>query len=702
MDSSALATTTATTKTVTYSSGWTVNRDADNNSSIEAKTTVFDNTTFSGTNTWDGKIELLSATTATVPPTTSGDTTTTYETPVLVIELGSDQSLSLSKPIRVEFPTQGNKGLFAFFKQGTDAAKVITTICNGDTLAIIDGINGAGQLKAGQECWKDDGSHIYIWTTHLTQFGVAKGTSSSSATSSSSDTSSSSSGGGGRTGVSGGAGASAAGFGGILGSPLAINEISYDKCSDNMAKILISSDADVPPTVRVSTAKSGVVFGTLSDIQPYAELNEFSAVDKYLYEIPISSDESFMMVVVTEEIGNTSNVVQTSVKLLSCEGTTIVVALPEDVLPEVPESSTRFFDTKVKIGNNTSIDASESEFLFINNEELTVSSIVDSQTTVQSVELRSITMGQTDADYIAVKMSLTQLFAESNTYAVSGSIPSFFLVEPGMTYWLHVTDENGAQTESTHYNIGVKPSIVSDITLEVDIPTISASNSIVKPEFYLFNEDEPSYGIVSLVVDGETVSQKSQLIGTGQTQVIFNWNVPSSDSYVSYDIQGIVELFDGKVTTSSSPLVTNPKTITVSGTDMPTLEIIERDGSVLADPALMYASNTDSTVRFTVTDPQGQCIIGGGDECLVNDSTMEQRGGLKSVPYGDQILRIKYSGANNSLERFSITSIDPIIGQWNISLESEDGLIQHADASEDIDVKIKYRFNHDIVTIYSQ
>ena len=205
-----------------------------------------------------------------------------------------------------------------------------------------------------------------------------------------------------------------------------------------------------------------------------------------------------------------------------------------------------------------------------------------------------------------------------------------------------------------------------------------------------------------LTIDGEIISQKSQLLGTGQTQIVFNWNVPNSDSYVSYDIHGVVELYDGEIATTSSSLATHPKTVTVSGTDMPELEIIERDGTILADPALVYASNADSTVRFTVTDPQGQCIIGSGDECLVNDSTAGNRGGLESVPYGDQILRVKYSGADNALERFSITSVDPIVGQWNVLLESEDGLIQHADASEDTDVKIKYRYHSETVTVSSQ
>ena len=89
-------------------------------------------------------------------------------------------------------------------------------------------------------------------------------------------------------------------------------------------------------------------------------------------------------------------------------------------------------------------------------------------------------------------------------------------------------------------------------------------------------------------------------------------------------------------------------------------------------------------------------------ECLVNDSTRDNRGGLESVPYGDQILRVRYSGADNALERFSITSIDPIVGQWNVSLESDDGFVQQAHASEDTTVKIKYRYHSETMTVKSE
>ena len=233
-----------------------------------------------------------------------------------------------------------------------------------------------------------------------------------------------------------------------------------------MAKIIVSSDADAPPTVRVSTAKAGVVIATLSEVQPYAELNEFSSLDRYVYEIPLSSDESFLMVVATEEKGSTTNTVQASVKLLSCEGTTVIVPLPDVPVPEVPsEDAPKFFDTKVSIEDGTTYDATESEFLYIDGQDMSVSAIIDSiVSTPQRVEIRAISMGQTVDQYVAIKMDVTPLQISNSTYVVSGTIPSYLMAEPGMTYWMHITGEDDSQSESIHYNIGVKPtqsSIVS-------------------------------------------------------------------------------------------------------------------------------------------------------------------------------------------------------------------------------------------------
>jgi hypothetical protein len=44
----------------------------------------------------------------------------------------------------------------------------------------------------------------------------------------------------------------------------------------------------------------------------------------------------------------------------------------------------------------------------------------------------------------------------------------------------------------------------------------------------------------------------------------------------------------------------------------------------------------------------------------------------------------------------------PIVGQWSVSLETEDGYVQQAHASDDSVVKIKYRIHSETVTVFSQ
>ena len=195
------------------------------------------------------------------------------------------------------------------------------------------------------------------------------------------------------------------------------------------------------------------------------------------------------------------------------------------------------------------------------------------------------------------------MFVSDSMNLVSGVILSIIMVELSMEYWLYITDENGNKSESKHYNIGVKPTTVSEVSVEMDVPTIKPSGSLIKPELYIFNDDTPSYGIVSLVVDGKVVVKKSQLFEIGQTHVIFNWNLPDSDGYSSHDFQGRVDLYDHSVTTESALIHTHPRTVTISAYEMNSLEVIEKDGQVLADPALIYASNSDSDLRFRVIDP---------------------------------------------------------------------------------------------------
>ena len=470
-----------------------------------------------------------------------------------------------------------------------------------------------------------------------------------------------------------------------------------------MATILVSSDADKAPSVTVHTSKSGSILATLANIQPYEQSNKITKLDKYLYEIPITSDETFLMVVVTEDKGVSKNTVQAAIHLESCEGSTIISEIPEEKHEEIATSAPKIFDVKFQIENSTQHRSeAESEFFYVDNQDLSVSAIVDAQIPLQRSELRITTIGQSQ-DYVAIKMDVESLPISNSTYVISATIPSSLMQEPAISYWIHVIDEDQNEAESKQYNIGVKPISVGDVSFEMDIPSIKESGSLVRPQLFVDNNDLPSYGIVSLIVNGEVISKKSQLFATGETIVNLEWKSPSIDEHTIYDVMASVDLYDKSIYTQSAKLHIYPKTITMLASEIKPLEPITEDDTVLADPALIYASNSvDENLRFHVTAPNGQCIIGVSEECAVHSSTASQRGGLTSIEYEDQIIRVRYSGPDSPLERFSITSIDPLADHWIVSLETSDRIIPQAQAMKDLSIKVKYRTYSEIITVSSE
>ena len=169
----------------------------------------------------------------------------------------------------------------------------------------------------------------------------------------------------------------------------------------------------------------------------------------------------------------------------------------------------------------------------------------------------------------------------------------------------------------------------------------------------------------------------------------------------SYDIQGKVDLYGTSKVTDAAVLYNYPKTVSMSAYDMKSIQPVEIDGNVLSEPVLIYASDTQDEFSFNVIAPNGQCIIGSSDECSVQENTRGNRGGLQSVEYEGQMLRVKYSGAESTLERFSITSIDPIVGDWTVTLETEEGFIPQAQAIKDIVVKVKQKIISEMITVFS-
>jgi hypothetical protein len=130
------------------------------------------------------------------------------------------------------------------------------------------------------------------------------------------------------------------------------------------------------------------------------------------------------------------------------------------------------------------------------------------------------------------------------------------------------------------------------------------------------------------------------------------------------------------------------------------VSVTDKDGNTVADVGIIYTSNTHSDMRLYVVAPDGTCVIGGSDKCMVQDSTNGQRM-FTSVEINNQMYRVKYSGPDSILERLSITSADPITGQWFVGLEpKESGLFPEAQAASETQVKLHYRSDtRDVVTV---
>ncbi|MCV0373288.1 MAG: hypothetical protein K5793_07015, partial [Nitrosarchaeum sp.] len=681
--------------------GYTVNFHANHagtNQANAGKIALASGTSFTGASGWDGKLKLPTVTQVSVPTqtTTSGSTTTTTSySDTAVFEIGLDSgTISLSKPARIEFTNDAQPNFVAFFVVPGGQVTFIETQCAEDS---------AAGLGTNDECIIQVGDNLVVWTDHFTKFGVSK--KSTSSTSSDSGSSGASSGGG-RTGVGpSGTGRGVGGFGGILATPLTIHEITYDRCEDYTATILVSSDADLPPEITIHTSKSGTLQGTLAENQPYEELNKLTKIDKYLYEIPIASDETFMMIIATETKGVTTNTVQGAVHITQCADTIVISKVDQEDIQEISSELPRIFDVKFQIENSTAQPAdTESEFSYVDNQDITVSAIVDSKSPIQRAELRTVTLGQPDDQYIAVKMDVSPIQASESLYVVSGTIPAFLLQNPAVTYWIHIINDDLNEQESKQYVIGVKPISPINASIELDMPNTKESGSVFRTSAYVqSNDDTPAYGVISLIVDGKTVSRTAQLIQPEQTKVDFEWSIPSVNQYTTHGVQAKIDFYDKSISTSTGILNVVEKTRTISLQELEEIKpIVDSRGSLVAEPALLYASNPhDGNLRFQVVSEDGMCVIGSASDCAIQESTYNNRGGLESITIDDSVYRVKYSGPDSILERFSITSIDPILADWSITLESENGLVSDAYAMQDVSVKIQYRVHSEMITLVS-
>ena len=97
---------------------------------------------------------------------------------------------------------------------------------------------------------------------------------------------------------------------------------------------------------------------------------------------------------------------------------------------------------------------------------------------------------------------------------------------------------------------------------------------------------------------------------------------------------------------------------------------------VLQGSLFTTARGQEADVNLQVTTSDGSCVIGQDKSCMVNDSTRKPNAIYETVTIGDKDYKIRYTGTDVRLEKFSIlpessgTEID--IKDWNIQVIKED------------------------------
>jgi hypothetical protein len=470
------------------------------------------------------------------------------------------------------------------------------------------------------------------------------------------------------------------GAGGVPDMPTArIHRVEYDVCNENIARILAAHDSSSPPRIQLLTTKLGVVDATLSTNQPFANQNQVTLIDRYLFEAPLARGETVFTIFAVD---SHSNVQRTLVQVEGCEGT-IVFADDEIVLPHI-------FDIKYKT-NSTYVRPTEYSYI-TPGQTITISAIAESPIVpLAKAELFFTILGTGQQKVLPMTITPLRLPDLENVSVVSSMIPADLLNAPAIEFWIRIVTEEGVVQESVHSIVGIKPESYSGTSsVEMDIITIKAQGTTLKPTAYLTNKgDIPVYSDVSLVADGKKVYSKPVLLTPGQNIINIEWNIPKIGKSASYKMQTQLDVYDTSYITGITTLDTFVRTKIVSVSDQHTIvPATDELGNTIARPAMMYSSNEGSGA-FRVTAPDGICVIGAG--CLVEGSTLKHRGGIDSVLVDGHIYRVRYSGDDSPLERFSITSLDSVLGQWKVEIVQLENSEFLASAAGDIPIKVQYR-----------
>ncbi|WP_218192577.1 LamG domain-containing protein [Nitrosotalea sinensis] len=676
---SSIVQTNSTSSTVSITNGLTILQNT--TSAIPTiQVTLPPALTITGNASWNGVLNLPHVISAPSIPVEAN----TVNTVTNSIEIGSDTvSLTFNKAVRLVFTGQAGQRI-GYFNSITPFTE-ITATCNDDTQTTNNNLPSNGACKTNV------GPDLVVWTKHFTGFATWSSNTSSSVSTTGSV---SSVGGGGGTGTGFGVGTYGApsSNGGGAGPYLKIEKISYETCDNQTAIIQVATDvSDVDPMVIVRTSVTGVVSAQLLANQPYAQENSNSTIRHLVYQASLSPKETSFEVVALESINHNIFSVGKTVIVNGCGENLDYTQTEITISPvQVDLSAPKIFDVKYQIGNGTKILA-DNPSQYVDNKPITVYSIVDSKIPITHTYLRSIKFGQNESKYDQIDMTASPLLISNSTYLVSGTIPTDMISAPAIKYWIHVENQDG-QIDSPEYDLAIKPQYSINGKLDLYVVSDRAEGTVATPAAFLTNNSTgPVYGTIILVVDGNPVYvSPMHIFGPGLTKINLQWDTLSTGKMLSHHLTAQAKFYDKIISSPESTINTFPsvKTIPISNT-INIQSMIDDKGNVIATPDILYSSHPHETgMSYRVTAPDGTCII--GNNCLVNKSTYDLQDQVMKINMGNQLYNVRYSGSESLLERFTISSVDPILGHWSVDLESNENLIPQAQAMEKIPLKIQY------------
>ena len=171
---------------------------------------------------------------------------------------------------------------------------------------------------------------------------------------------------------------------------------------------------------------------------------------------------------------------------------------------------------------------------------------------------------------------------------------------------------------------------------------------------YKLPKDAP-LGSYTIVVDTHFGEFEKSFFVVDESEVI---GTPTPEATIS---KKIIEKFN-RIADDKIPIV-----LTEKSTDDSTLSPRVIQGSLFTS-----ARGEESDVNLRITSSNGQCVIGQGSDCLVTESTRKPGAIYSIVTIDDINYKIRYSGDDVRLEKFSIVPEDSSskidIDNWNVEI----------------------------------